>query len=282
MSNILIAGSTSVVGDSLTRTLKLNHKVFLAGRKDADYHLELGSIDLSSWENLQFDVVIQAAADFGGNEDDDYYRAEKINALGTLNLCRLAKRVQAKHIIIISSSSANYNPGEPYYNIYSISKRHADELAQFYCNVHNLPLTILRPTQLYDAEGRCKNHQTLLYAIIEKAEKGEDVVLYGKNDALRNYIFLDDFSEIISRVIQKRTIGVFNCSAQESTHLSQVAKYAFEIFNQGGDIKYLEDKPDVEDLPVDIDSKLFDEIGFVPRVSLYEGIKMIQKLRKRL
>jgi nucleoside-diphosphate-sugar epimerase len=280
MSNILIVGSTSVVGISLARILTLNHKVFLAGRKDADYHLELESIDLSSWENLQFDVVIQAAADFGGDEDDDFYRAETINALGTLNLCRLAKRVQAKHMIVISSSSANYNQGEPYYNIYSISKRHADELAQFYCNVHKLPLTILRPTQLYDAEGRCKNHQNLLYAIIEKAERGEDVVLYGKNDALRNYIFLDDFSEIVSRVIQKRTTGVFNCSAQKSTHLSEIAKNAFDIFKQGGDIKFLEDKPDIEDLPVEIDSKLYDEIDFEPGVSLYQGIKEIQKMRR--
>ena len=113
-----------------------------------------------------------------------------------------------------------------------------------------------------------------------RSEKGEDVVFYGKNDALRNYIFLDDFSEIVSRVIQQRTTGVFNCSALKPTQLSEIAKNAFDIFNQGGDIKFLEDKPDIEDLPVEIDSKLYDEIEFEPVVSLYDGIKEIQKMRR--
>ncbi|MDH5765821.1 MAG: NAD(P)-dependent oxidoreductase [Gammaproteobacteria bacterium] len=280
MKTVLIVGSTSAVGRSVGRLLEKSHKVFFAGRRDADYYLDMGSVDVELPANLHFDVVIHAIADFGGHEEEDYCRAELVNAIGTLNICRLARKLGAGQIVIISSSFANYLPGDPYYNIYSLSKRHADELAQLYCGNHGLPLTILRPTQLYDAESRLKRHQGLFYLIIDKAQNGDEIVFYGSNDALRNYIYLDDFSEVIVRCIQKGITGVFNCPSPRSVKLTEVADTAYKVFNHRGSVRFLADKPDIVDLSAVPGSDLYQKIGYEPSTSLSDGIHQIRNMRE--
>lgn len=280
MKSVLIVGSTSTVGLSAGRLLAQNHKISYAGRRQADYHLSLDSVDLELPENLQFDVVIHAAADFGGSDEGGFRQTEIVNAIGTLNVCRLAQRLQAKHVIVVSSVSANFNSGDPYFGIYSLSKRHADELAELYCNKVGLPLTILRPSQLYDAESRCKSHQGLFYLIVDKAQRGEDIVIYGNNDALRNYVFLDDFSEILTRVVQDGVTGVFNCPAPKSTRLSEIAKTAYQVFNQHGTMRFAENEQNIFDLPVVSDNGLYERIGFEPGVSLAQGIEKIKYVRE--
>jgi nucleoside-diphosphate-sugar epimerase len=282
MKTVLIVGGTSTVGIAAGRLLAQNYNVFYAGRQQADYLLDLNSPDLIFPDNLQFDIVVHTAADFGGNEELDFCRAEQINVIGTLNVCRLAKKVQAEHLIIISSIFANYTSSDAYYSIYSLSKKHADELAQLFCHQFNLALTILRPSQLYDAEGNCRKHQGLFYSIIDKAQHGEDIIFYGINDALRNYLFLDDFSEIIASVIRKKVTGLFNCPAQKSVHLNEIAQTAYSAFNQHGTIQFLENKPDIPDIPVISDGGFYEQIGFKPRVNLKEGINKIRYIREMI
>jgi len=147
---ILIIGSTSVIGKALAVRLAHLGEVRLAGRREADI-----LFDLAEWRELPesgelFDVVMHVAADFGGSTDDDYIRAELVNAVGTLSACKLAHRTRAKHFIFLSSISATYQASDPHYGIYALTKRHAEEVAQFFCSERNVALTILRPTQVYD------------------------------------------------------------------------------------------------------------------------------------
>lgn len=280
MKKVLIVGSTSTVGVAAGRMLARNHQVFYAGRREADYLLDLNSADLKLPENLIFDVVVHAAADFGGNAAEDFCQTERINAIGTLNVCRLAQRLGAKHMVVISSVFANYMPGDPYFGIYSLSKRHADELAQLCCKNIGLPLTVLRPTQLYDAASRCSAHQGLFYLIIDRAQRGEDNVFYGDNDALRNYIFLDDFSEIVVRVVESKVVGIFNCPSPHSVRLSEIAQTAYRVFNRQGNISFIENAPKIFDLPVVSGSDLYQKLGFEPSVTLAEGIDKIKCMRE--
>jgi len=280
MKKILIIGSTSTVGIAVGRVLARNHQVFYAGRRQADYPLDLNSAELTLPVGSQFDVVIHAAADFGGPAGEDLYRAEMINAIGTLNVCRLAQGLKAAHMILISTVSAQYAPCDVYFGSYSLSKRHADELAQLYCEQAGLPLTILRPTQLYDAESRCASHQSLFYLIVDRAQRGEDNVFHGDNDALRNYLFLDDFAEIVARVVATTVTGVFNCLSPQSLRLSEIAQTAYLVFNRRGNIRFTGNAQKIFDLPVVSDSDLYQRLGFTPGISLAEGMKKIKCARE--
>jgi len=276
----LIVGSTSVIGRACGRKLEMDGDVKFAGRRDADI-----SVDLTRWDQLpeineRFDVVIHAAADFGGTSGDDIVRAELVNAVGTASVCRLAQAVEASHLVIVSSISACYQPSDPFYGIYSLSKRHAEEVAQLFCSVIGLPLAILRPSQIYDDEGGCRRHQPLLYHMVDRAQAGEDIVVYGKHDAVRNYLHIEDLSEICRLVVRQRLTGCHSCSSPNSVRLSEIASTAFSIFGRGGGVRFQPDKPDVADLP-DIDlGVLYDVLNYRPQVNLREGMARIKTYRE--
>ena len=243
--------------------------------------MDVSSADARLPEGQRFDAVIHVAADFGGKSDADWFRAESVNALGALNVCRLARQVAAGHLLIVSTISARYEPDHHHYGIYSLSKRHGDELAELHCRESGLPLTILRPTQLYDADSKCRKHQPFFYAMMDKAERGEDIDIYGSNDALRNLLFLDDLAEIVARTLQNKVLGVFTCSAPSSVRLSEVAAVARQVFGRGGNTLFLHDQPDIADIPaIDAPHDLFAAIQYAPATSLAEGILKIKQARE--
>jgi len=277
---ILMVGATSVIGQCAATNLRSIGEVWLAGRRGADFHF-----DLRQWERQPeieeaFDVVIHVAADFGGGTNDDFVRAEVVNAAGTLSVCRLAQHVQAKHLVLMSSISAAYRPGDPYYGIYALSKRHSEEVAGFFCAERGLPLTVLRPSQVYDAAGECRRHQALLYVMADRAEAGQDINLYGMHDALRNYIYLDDLAEVCCRVVEGTHTGTFALGHPKSVKLSEMANAALAAFGKGGSLRFMADKPDQADLPPIDDNTLYRQIDYWPKVDIGEGFRRIKHFRE--
>ncbi|CAM5188580.1 hypothetical protein CDEF62S_04709 [Castellaniella defragrans] len=172
---ILIIGAGSVIGRSIAARLSEESEVNFAGRRNADFFC-----DLTMWQHLPeisgvFDAVVHVAADFGGEHDRDWARAEVVNSAGTLSACALARQAKAKHFVLMSSISATYGPGDPYYGVYALSKRHGEEMAQAYCAVHGLGLTILRPSQVYDDRGDCRRHQELFYMMADHAQADQEI-----------------------------------------------------------------------------------------------------------
>ena len=277
---ILIVGSTSVIACALAARFASLGDVKMAGRRDADIFIDLSQTCDFSEVSESFDVVVHTGADFGGTADDDFSRAELVNAVGTLSVCRLARKVGARHVVLISSIFAAYQNGDPYYGIYSLSKRHGEEVAQFFCAERGIPLTILRPTQIYDAAGACRRHQGLFYTMVDQAQAGQNIHIYGSHDARRNYLFLDDFAEICSRVIGTNPQGIFTCANPQSVQLSQIANAAYAAFGRGGQLQFLPEKMDLEDLPPIGDFRLYEEIGYAPRINVCEGIRRIREYRE--
>lgn len=280
--NILIVGGSSSIGRSIGEHLKHLGSVKFAGRQDAEFFFDLTHWDAKPTVTESFDVVVHVAADFGGTEPEDFIRAELANSVGTLAVCRLAESCNAKHLIVLSSIFATYRPGDPYYGIYALSKKHAEEVAVLFCAERNLALTVLRPSQVYDAEGKCRKHQPLFYAIADKAQAGENISIFGNHDPLRNYLFLEDLATICRRVVETKTTGVFNCTHPQNPRLSEVAAAALSTFANGGVVQFHPDKPDLLDLPLIVETLLYDLIGFYPLVDIEQGFERIRQFRERV
>lgn len=270
-----------MIGRSLAaRLMAQHHEVRLAGRREADI-----SFDLTDWGNRPapsetFDAVVHIAADFGGATDKDFVRAELVNTVGTLSACSLARKVNAKHFILLSSIFATYSAADPYFGIYALSKRHGEEVAQLFCAERNIDLTILRPSQVYDDIGLCRPHQEFLYLIADKAQNGQPIEIYGAHDARRNYIHLLDLTETIARVAEQRQVGVFACIHPDHVLLSEMANAAYCAFETVGQITFLTDKPDLADLPQTDDFELYSKISFWPRIDIKDGYKRIKNQRE--
>jgi nucleoside-diphosphate-sugar epimerase len=282
LERILLIGGTSSLSTAVKEIFSEFAEIITAGRSNCDISLDLSDpaqlIKLP--ENI--DVVIHTAAHFGGKTDTQILDAININVLGTLKLCQASVQAGAKHFIYISSIFSSLNETSRNFNIYSLSKKQAEELAHFYCSIHFLPLTILRPTQLYGSEESFRKHQPFFYMMIDKAERGEDIELYGSNDPYRNYLHIEDFAKVVVEVAKNKIQGIYSCANAKNITYSQIAKAAFDAFKSNGTVRFIKDKPNIPDNIFEFDNSLYEKVGFYPRISIEEGLKRIAQKRTLL
>jgi len=279
MMKVLIVGGNSSLGNSLKKFFSGFSEVITAGRKNCDLTFDLkdpiSMIQLP--ENM--DAVIHTAAQFGIRSDEEILDTEDVNVLGTLKLCQAAVQANAKHFILISSIYSSLKRNVNNYNIYTLSKKHAEEVAHLYCTTHSLPLTVLKPSPLYGNEESFRVHQPFFYTIVDKAERGEDIALYGSNDAIRNYLHVDDLSEVIVRVIVKKIHGSYSCTYTTDVTYSQIARAALEAFKSVGKVYFLKDKPDIPNNIFEKDFSIHGKIDFYPQISIEEGLRRLADKR---
>jgi nucleoside-diphosphate-sugar epimerase len=277
MSSLLIVGNRSKLGRAVGDRLRIEGwTVTTAGRTGADIYLDLSSAYQNPPALNTHDVVLLTAADFAGDHAEDLDRAQRVNALGALNVCRWASQLNAGHMVMVSSLSATYNRSDHYFGAYALTKRHGEELAQLYCNQVCLPLAIIRPTQIYNDDDALRKHQKLFYHIIDCAARGKDISIFGTHDARRNFIHLSDVAEIIARVILYRLVGIYDCPYPNSVTISQLAAIAQSVFGRGGQIRFLPNKDNLVDLPHKSGESLFKALNFQPTISLEDGIRRIK------
>lgn len=271
----LIIGGTSSIGIKLKSELSQLGEVITTGRKNADIIMDLNDLKEKVILPEGIDVIVHTAANFGGLEDDQIFEAENVNVLGTLKICQASLHAKVKHIIFISSIYSDSQKGTSNFSIYSLSKKHAEEVALYYCGLHSISLTILKPSPIYGSGDRFAGHHPFFYSIIDKAKKGEDIELYGSHDALRNYIHIEDLVTIIIKVIQQKVEGVYSCVHPDNSTLTQISKAALKVFSSNASILFLKEKPNVPDNIFEQDNVLYKKINFFPRISIEEGIKKI-------
>jgi nucleoside-diphosphate-sugar epimerase len=277
---ILVVGATSALGAVLLPVLSEFADVTTAGRKDCDLHLDLAdSADAIGWSD-HFETVIELAAHFGGETDEAMLEAEDVNALGTLKLCQAAVRANASHFVLISSMFVCLPETSEYFGIYPLSKRHAEEVARLYCHERSLPLAIVRPSQIYGDSERFRIHQPFLYAMVDNAERSQDIAIYGTRDPRRNYIHADDVAAVIARVVKRRVEGTYACLNPADVTYSQIANAAFLAFGARNAVRFCEDKPDIPDNTFDQDDALYRKIDWVPQISIEDGMNRLARYRQ--
>lgn len=269
---ILLSGGHSSLAQVLRPVLESFAEVLTAGRSGCDVELDL------TWPAERFqlppglDAVIHLGAHFGGQDFNSMMAAEEVNVLGSLKLANACTRAEVGHLVMVSSIFAGLDEKSPFYNSYTLSKRHAEELTQLYCGTVGLPLAILRPAQFYGEGESFRRHQPILYSLLDRAQHGDDIVLYGSNDAQRNFIHVADVAEIFARVVQRRIEGRYDCAALSNVRFSDIAVAAVAAFGSASTVRFDATQPNIADNGFVGDESLYQLIDYFPRISLAQGL----------
>lgn len=275
----LVVGSTSVIGRAIVADLNSIGSVSTAGRRDADVHLDLSVTDPLPVIDQCFDAVVLVAADFGGPRDEDLVRATQVNVLGSITAARIAAHVGAEHVVLISSISASYRPGDSYYNAYALTKAQSEAAVSFYCSERGIELSIVRPSGVFDSHGRCRPHQRLLYGIVDSARAGADFTIAGSADPLRNYVHVSDVAALVRSLVSRTEAGTFVCAQRESLSISAIANHAFAVFGNGGRVRFDPLQPDIVELPPI--TQPAGSTTWAPSISIEEGLCEIRDHEER-
>ncbi len=175
------------------------------------------------------------------------------------------------------------DPSSPY----SASKACGDLLVKAYWKTFKLPVVI---SHMCNAIGPNQYPEKLVPATIQRILNNEPIIVYDKGEQIREWIYTDDIVSAAMAVFEKGTLGeAYNIGSGEEVKnfqlvtniISQVLLKTTNDFEEYCDrygktldrIKYVENARPGHDFRYSINhSKITDELGWTPRVGLYQAI----------
>ena len=214
-------------------------KLDLKNKKKIDDFFKNNSI------NIVIHLAAQAGVRYSFKNPESYIES---NIIGFFNLLESIKDQNLKHFIFASSSSVyGSNKKIPFsetdltdspVSLYAATKKSNELLAYSYSHLYQIPMTGLRFFTVYGPFGR---PDMAYYKFTKNILEGKKIDLYGDGDLQRDFTYIDDIVEGISKLICEIPIK------SQSKHSNATAP--FDIFNIGNNnpIKILDFLKIIED-----------------------------------
>jgi nucleoside-diphosphate-sugar epimerase len=268
-----IVGGNSSIAKSLIPKFIGESEIILFGRSNVDVFMDLNSENISLPQGL--DVIIHTAANFGGSSFNDTYDAINVNILGTLRLFEAAIEAKVKHFIYISSIYSHLHSDSSLYSIYSITKKSSEDILKLHAVDKGIKLLILRPSQIYGDLESNRTHQPFFYSIIDKVKLNKKILFYGSKDPIRNFIHIEDLSNIIYYSLQNEIEGDFDCAFPDNTSFLEIANAAKFAFKSSSRILFDGSYGNIADMDIAFETSLYSQIDYFPKISINLGMHML-------
>lgn len=203
----------------------------------------------------------------------------------TLNICEIARLDKFKTLIHFSSSEAYgtliLNPmpeSHPLYphTPYAASKAATDHLVFSYYKTFGIDQSILRPYNNYGPRQNEKFYAGVIPLTIKRILSGESPIIHGDGLQTRDFIYVTETARAAIDIYNNtKTRGlVLNIGTGKETTIKEYIEEIARQLNYSGEIIYTDPRlGDVRRHKGDI-TLAKEIIGFEPKVSLEEGIKL--------
>jgi len=176
-----------------------------------------------------------------------------------------------------------YKPSSPY----SATKASSDHLVRAWHRTYELPVVLSNCSNNY---GPYQYPEKLIPLVIFNALDGINIPIYGKGNQVRDWLYVEDHVEALSRVLFKGIKGeTYNIGANNEKTNLEVVSGICQILNElepnkipGLDkyedlITFITDRPGHDSRYAIDASKISSELGWKPQVSFETGIRKTVK-----
>lgn len=191
------------------------------------------------FEQNHFDIVINLAAQAGVRASltspQTYVKSNIDGFLNVLEGCRVSK---VSHLVYASSSSVyGMNGNVPFsehdgiahpVSLYAATKKSNELMAHAYSTLYELPTTGLRLFTVYGPWGRPDMSP---YLFIDAILHDRPIKVFNHGDMLRDFTFIDDIVEGITRIINVIPEGNMDWDSEKADPAS--SKSPYRIYNVG-------------------------------------------------
>ena len=268
--------------------------------------IKLDLADRDAISNLfaenNFDIVINLGAQAGVRYSiENPHAYVDSNVVGFVNILEGCRHHNIKHLVYASSSSVyGMSVKQPFstddivdypISLYAATKKSNELMAHTYSHLYNIPTTGLRFFTVYGPYGR---PDMAYFSFTKKILDGENIDVFNNGEMQRDFTYIDDIVEGITRIIYKVPIP-------QSSDVSK-AKAPYKVYNIGNNqpvtlrrfITAIEDAcgkkaqetllpMQAGDVPItyaNVD-ELVNDIDFKPATTIEEGIsKFVKWYRK--
>jgi len=256
--------------------------------KNENYELVRGDIrDAAVLKNIfeknTVDCVVHLAAKAGVRpsiQQPVHYMDVNVN--GTANLLESMRRAGVSRFVFGSSSSIYGNQEKmPFSETDDVSRpispyaasKHSGELLSYtYHHLYGMDVACLRFFTVY---GPRQRPDLAIHKFTQLALAGQPIPLYGDGLTRRDYTFVGDIVQGISKLIESKDwrYEVFNLGCGNPVTLLDMVKAVEQALDKPLEINFLEKQPgDVEQTHADI-RKAQAFFGYQPTVSLQAGVR---------
>ncbi|MGO3497597.1 MAG: NAD-dependent epimerase [Staphylococcus equorum] len=319
---ILITGTAGFIGSHLAKKLiSQGHEVVGVDSINDYYSVTLKEDRLASIDNENFtfyktklenyeeltkiftdeqpEVVVNLAAQAGVRYSIENPRAYiDSNIVGFMNILECSRHFNIKNLIYASSSSVyGANTSKPFstsdnidhpLSLYAATKKSNELMAHTYSHLYNLPTTGLRFFTVYGPWGR---PDMALFKFTDAIVKDETIDVYNHGKMMRDFTYVDDIVEAISRLVKKPAspnpewtgespdpgssyapYKVYNIGNNSPVRLMEFVEAIENKLGKEAKKNYMDLQPgDVPETYANVDD-LFRDINFKPETTIQDGV----------
>jgi len=300
---ILILGATGFIGRNILNFFikQNNYEVF------AVYHNS--NLDISGTSCIKadltvavdvdriiqgMDIVIQAAAVTSGSKDivERPYLHVTDNAIMNSLILESVHRHRVEQFVFFSCtvmyqsseyaiSETSIDLNDPIYSKYhgvAWTKLYIEKMCEFYSTIGDTKYTVLRHSNIYGPYDKFDlNKSHVLGATINKVfnSNNDEITVWGNGKTGRDFLYISDLVECVETLINKQTENylLVNVGSSTLTTVEQLVLAVITLSGKDIKIKYDLSKPSIEtSLFLDI-SKIKNDFGWSPKISLNAGLE---------
>lgn len=322
MMKVLITGAAGFIGSHLTeKLLNINYQVVGLDNLNDYYSVSLKESRLSRLTHDKFsfykedlqnseaimsvfnkekpEVVINLAAQAGVRYSIENPHAYiDSNVVGYINILEGCRHNNVQQLIYASSSSVyGANTSLPFsvhdnvdhpLSLYAATKKANELMSHTYSSLYNIPTTGLRFFTVYGPWGR---PDMALFMFTKNIIEGKPIDVFNNGDMMRDFTFVDDIVESISRLIEKPAHPNHEWSGDKPDPGTSYAPYKIYNIGNNSPVKLMEFIEAIEekvgkkaiknfmplqagDVPATYANveDLYRDIDFKPQTSIKDGV----------
>ncbi len=202
--NILVTGHKGFIGSHIYNDLK--------SKGYNVYGYDLGSI----LEDVKYDIIVHMAARGLIRESTKHpYNYFEDGLELSIKFLELARKNNATFVFPSSGSIAD--PTNPY----SLGKKQSEEWIYLYNKLYNLKYYILQFYNIYGPGSR----KGAVYLLTRAALGNEEGVVYGDGSHIRDYVYVDDVSNLVDNIINSKIpCGRYEVGTGVGTSVNELVK----------------------------------------------------------
>lgn len=286
-SNILIIGSKGFIGSHCVTYFEKNHHVFqcdvVTDYTSKNYFIiDATNADYNDiFQKLEFDVCINCSG--AASVSDSITNSQRDFMLNTVNVFKQLHAIRLHNpsckYINLSSAAVYGNPqhlpiaeSHPLHPIspYGVHKLLAENICKEFYDIYGLKTCSLR---IFSAYGEGLQKQ-LFWDLHQKANKKQNVTLFGTGNESRDFIYIKDLMHAIDLVIQKASFenNIINVATGIEASIKDVAEIFYNLYRPEIQIEFQGQGRRGDPINWVGNIQQLKDLGFKPEVTMTEGL----------
>ena len=294
----IVTGGAGFIGSHLVdKLLDMGHEVivldnFSTGRKEnlshVDGGIQLVECDLSvkgdwikEFNGVDWVFHLASLADIVPSiqNPEGYFRS---NVDATFYILEAARHANVKRFVYSASSSCYGVPDQyptpeesdirPQYP-YALAKRMGEELVEHWAQLYNLPAISLRFFNVYGTRSRTSGTYGAVFGVfLAQKLANKPYTIVGDGNQTRDFTYVTDIvSALIAAAKSNLSNKIYNVGSDTTVSINKI------VYLLGGDKVNIPKRPGEPDCTYADISKIKDDLGWMPSISIEEGVEKILK-----